>query len=174
MVNTVQRVKSDTVVEVTYNDEKFNNIFFNSDTCETKDGLFLTIGHWVTNKNEEGKTIYMVTNIALSRIKNFKMFRSIEEYNGYYGIYPKPTWKNDGGIEVDWGSGKKYEIEINYLNTDKKPDRLRIVNVTNAVYTREAGLETLRFEYILKDGSTSQYSIGLNKLIEWKIIKEME
>lgn len=40
MVNTKQRVKSDTIVEVEYNDEKFFNMFFNVDKCETKDGLF--------------------------------------------------------------------------------------------------------------------------------------
>jgi len=165
--------KTGIVIEVEYYDEKFNNLFFDVENCEVE-GDFLAIEHHVNNRNEEGKSMPMVTYIDLKRVKGYKLFQSLDDYNGYYGIYPKPTWKNDGGIEVDWGSGKKYEIEINYLNTDKKPDKLRIVNVTNAVYTREAGLETLRFEYILKDGSTSQYSIGLNKLIEWKIIKEME
>lgn len=174
MVNTVQHVKSDTVVEVTYNDKKFNNIFFNADICETKDGLFLTIGHWVHNKNEEGKTIYMVTNIALSRIKNFKLFRSVEEYNGYYGIYPKPTWQNDGDIVPEWGVGKKYKIEVEYLDKDNKPDRIVVTNVTNASYIQEAGLDMLQFEYLLKDGHASHWGIGLSKLVKWKVIEEME
>lgn len=174
MVNTVQRVKSDTIVEVEYNDEKFYNMFFNVDTCETKDGLFLTIAHWVPNKNEEGKTIYMVTNIALSRIKEFKMFSSQEDFNGYYGIYPKPTWQNDGDIVPEWGVGKKYKIDVEYRDKDNKPDRIVVANVTNASYIQEAGLDMIQFEYLLKDGHTSHWGIGLSKLVKWKVIEEME
>jgi hypothetical protein len=174
MVNTKQRVKSETLVEVSYYDDKISQIFFNVDTCETKDGLFLTIGHWVPNKNEEGKTLYMVTNIDLKRVKELNLFRSQEEFNGRYGIYPKPTWQNDGDIVPEWGVGKKYKIEVEYLDKDNKPDRIVVTNVTNASYIQEAGLDMLKFEYLLKDGHASHWGIGLSKLVKWKVIEEME
>lgn len=174
MVNTVQKVKADTLAEVSYYDEKFNQMFFNVDTCETKDGLFLTIGHWAPNKNEEGKTLYMVTNIDLKRVKELKLFRSQEEFNGYYGIYPKPTWQNDGDIVPEWGVGKKYKIDVEYLDKDNKPDRIVVTNVTNASYIQEAGLDMIQFEYLLKDGHASHWGIGLSKLVKWKVIEEME
>lgn len=144
------------------------------DTCETKDGLFLTIGHWVPNKNEEGKTLYMVTNIDLKRVKELNLFRSQEEFNGRYGIYPKPTWANPGDIVPEWGVGKKYEIEVEYLDKDNKPDIIVVTNVTNASYIQEAGLDMLQFEYILKDGHASHWGIGLSKLVKWKVVEEME
>lgn len=165
--------KPDTIVEVSYYDERFNDMYFNVDRCETGAG-FLSIGHWVPNKNEKGKTVYVITNIDLKRIKEFKMFRSLEEFNGHHGIYPKPTWQNDGDIVPEWGVGKKYEIEIEYLDKDNTPERVNIINVTNAVYIQEVGLDTLKFEYVTRDGHKSHYGIGLSKLVKWKVIREME
>ena len=174
MVDTVKHEKSEILVEVSYYDDKISQMFFNVDTCETKDGLFLTIGHWVPNKNEEGKTLYMVTNIDLKRVKELNLFRSQEEFNGRYGIYPKPTWANPGDIVPEWGVGKKYEIEVEYLDKDNKPDIIVVTNVTNASYIQEAGLDMLQFEYILKDGHASHWGIGLSKLVKWKVVEEME
>ena len=159
------------VIEVEYYDEKFNNLFFDVENCEVE-GDFLAIEHHVNNRNEEGKSMPMVTYIDLKRVKGYKLFQSLEDYNGYYGIYPKPTFHGD--IVPEWGVGKKYEIEIEYLDKDNKPDKLLVTNVTNASYIREASLDMLRFEYVLKDGHVSNYGIGLNKLIKWKVIKEME
>nr|DAR30370.1 MAG TPA: hypothetical protein [Caudoviricetes sp.] len=166
-------IKPEIIVEVSYYHEKFNNMFFNVDRCETGAG-FLSIGHCVPNKNEEGKTLYVITNIDLKRIKEFKMFRSLEDFNASYGIYPKPTWANDGDIVPEWGVGKKYEIEIEYLDKDNRPEKVNIINVTNASYIQEAGLDMLKFEYLLKDGHASHYGIGLSKLVKWKVIREME
>lgn len=168
---TEEIIKPETVVEVSYYHEKFNDMYFNVDRCETGAG-FLSIGHWVPNKNEEGKTVYVVTNIDLKLIKEFKLFRSLEEFNGYLGIYPKPTFHGD--IVPEWGVGKKYEIEIEYLDKDNTPEKVNIINVTNASYIQEAGLDMLKFEYILKDGHASHYGIGLSKLVKWKVIREME
>lgn len=170
---TEEIIKPETVVEVSYYHEKFNDMYFNVDRCETGAG-FLSIGHWVPNKNEEGKTVYVVTNIDLKLIKEFKLFRSLEEFNGYLGIYPKPTWQNEGDIVPEWNVGKRYEIEIEYLDKDNTPEKVNIINVTNASYIQEAGLDMLKFEYLLKDGHMSHYGIGLSKLVKWKVIREME
>lgn len=166
-------IKPETIVEVSYYDERFNNMYFNVDRCETAAG-FLSIGHRVPNKNEDGKTLYVITNIDLKRIKEFKMFRSLEDFNASYGIYPKPTWQNDGDIVPEWGVGKKYKIEVEYLDKDNKPDRILVANVTNASYIQEAGLDMIQFEYLLKDGHASHWGIGLSKLVKWKVIEEME
>lgn len=170
---TEEVIKPETITEVSYYDETFNNMFFNVDRCETGAG-FLSIGHWLPNKNETGKTVYIITNIDLKRIKEFKMFRSLEDFNAAHGIYPKPTWQNDGDIVPEWGVGKRYKIEVEYLDKDNKPDRILVANVTNASYIQEAGLDMLQFEYILKDGHASHWGIGLSKLVKWKVIEEME
>lgn len=165
--------KADTLVEVSYNDEKLYQMFFNVDSCEIQ-GPFLTIGHWVPNKNEPGKTIYLVTHIDMTRVKEFNIYLSQDDFNGRHGIYPKPTWQNDGDIVPEWGVGKKYKIDVEYRDKDNKPDRIVVANVTNASYINEAGLDMIQFEYILKDGHTSHWGIGLSKLVEWKVIEEME
>lgn len=170
---TEEVIKPDTIVEVSYYDEKFSNMYFNVDRCETGAG-FLSIGHWVRNENEEGKTLYVITNIDLKRIKEFKMYRSLEDFNAAHGIYPKPTWNNPGDIVPEWGVGKKYEISVEYLDKDNQPDNVNIINVTNASYIQEAGLDMLKFEYLLKDGHVSHWGIGLSKLVKWKVIREME
>lgn len=170
---TEEIIKPEIIVEVSYYHEKFNNMFFNVDRCETGAG-FLSIGHCVPNKMKKGKTLYVITNIDLKRIKEFKMFRSLEDFNASYGIYPKPKWANDGDIVPEWGVGKKYEIEVEYLDKDNKPDKVVVKNVTNASYIQEAGLDMLKFEYLLKDGHMSHYGIGLSKLVKWKVIEEME
>ena len=75
---------------------------------------------------------------------------------------------------LNGGVGKKYKIEVEYLDKDNKPDRIVVTNVTNASYIQEAGLDMLKFEYILKDGHVSHWGIGLSKLVKWKVIEEME
>ena len=161
------------VIEVSYYDENIQNLFFDVENCEVE-GDFLAIEHYTSNRNDEGKTIRIATYIDLKRVKGYKLFESLDDYNGYYGVYPKPTWQNDGDIVPEWGVGKKYEIEVEYLDKDNKPEKLLVTNVTNASYIREAGLDMLKFEYILKHGHTSHYGIGLTKLVKWKVIREME
>lgn len=163
--------KTGVVVEVEYYDEKFDQLFFDATVCEFDSG-YLSIGHHLSNKNEEGKSVFVVTNIDLKRIKQFSMFQSLDDYNGSKGIYPKPTF--GGEIIPDWGSGKKYRIEIEYLDKDNKPNKVFLANVVNASYIREVGLDMLRFEYILPDGHKSYYGIGLAKLVKWKVVRIME
>ena len=165
--------KTGVVVEVEYYDEKFDQLFFDVTVCEADSG-YLSIGHHLSNKNEEGKSVFVLTNIDLKRIKQFSMFQSLDDYNGSKGIYPKPTWHNEGDIVPEWNVGKKYEIEIEYLDKDNTPEKVNIINVTNAAYIQEAGLDMLRFEYVLKDGHVSNYGIGLNKLVKWKVVHIME
>lgn len=171
-MGTISKQRTGIVIEVNYYDEKFSNLYFDVENCDIEDG-YLVIEHYVSNRNEEGKTMSIMTAIDVKRIKEYKLFKSLEEYNGFYGIYPKPTWKNDGDIVPEWGVGKKYEIEIEYLDKDNTPDRVNIINVTNASYVQEAGLDTLKFEYVTRDGHTSNYGIGLSKLVKWKVIREM-
>ena len=165
--------KTGVVVEVEYYDEKFDQLFFDVTVCEADSG-YLSIGHHLANKNEEGKSVFVLTNIDLKRIKQFSMFQSLDDFNGSKGIYPKPTWQNEGDIVPEWNVGKKYEIEVEYLDKDNKPDKILITNVTNASYIREVGLDMLRFKYILKNGHQSYWGIGLSKLVKWKVIREME
>ena len=171
MVNTVE--KTGLVIEVEYYDGKFSEIFFDVTDCQ-QEGPYLAIAHHAPNRNNEGETIHLITNIDLKRVKGWKTFMSLEDFNGYHGIYPKPTWQNDGDIVPEWGVGKKYKIEVEYLDKDNKPDRIVVMNVTNASYIQEAGLDMLQFEYILKDGHASHWGIGLSKLVKWKVIEEME
>lgn len=112
----------------------------------------------------------MCTYTDLKNVKGYKVFASLDDYNGYYGVYPKPTFHGD--IVPKWGVGKKYKIEVEYLDKDNKPDRIVVTNVTNASYIQEAGLDMLQFEYLLKDGHTSHWGIGLSKLVKWKVIDE--
>lgn len=161
------------VIEVNYYDEKISELFFNVGDCQ-QEGSYLAIGHHAANLNEEGKTIGLVTYIDIKRVKYYKMFMSLDDYYAYYGVYPKQTWKNDGDIVPEWGVGKKYEIEIEYLDKDNTPDTISLENVTNASYIQEAGLDMLQFEYLLKDGHMSHWGIGLSKLVKWKVIREME
>lgn len=155
-MGTVSKQRTGIVIEVEYYDKKFNNLFFDVENCEV----------------EEGKIIQMCTYTDLKNVKGYKVFASLDDYNGYYGIYPKPTFHGD--IVPEWGVGKKYKIEVEYLDKDNKPDRIVVTNVTNASYIQEAGLDMLQFEYILKDGHASHWGIGLSKLVKWKVIEEME
>lgn len=172
-MGTISKQRTGIVIEVNYYDEKFSNLYFDVENCEIEDG-YLVIEHYVSNRNEEGKTMSIMTAIDVKRIKEYKLFKSLEDYNGFYGIYPKPTWNNDGDIVPEWGVGKKYKIDVEYLDKDNKHDRIVVANVTNASYINEAGLDMIQFEYLLKDGHTSHWGIGLSKLVKWKVIEEME
>lgn len=169
MVDIIQR--TGIVIEVSYYDENIQNLFFDVENCEVE-GDFLAIEHYTSNRNDEGKTIRIATYIDLKRVKGYKLFESLDDYNGYYGVLPKPTF--GGEIIPDWGSGKKYRIEIEYLDKDNKPNKVFLANVVNASYIREVGLDMLRFEYILPDGHKSYYGIGLAKLVKWKVVHVME
>jgi hypothetical protein len=113
-MGTVSKQRTGIVIEVKYYDKKFNNLFFDVENCEVEEG-FLAIEHCVANRNEEGKIMQICTYTDLKNVKGYKVFASLDDYNGYYGIYPK------------WGVGKKYKIEVEYLDKDNKPVKWKVI-----------------------------------------------